>query len=66
LEVLRRVPVQKRGGKTASFLKGGFSIFHLKVLTLSTSPKVPKSLKASKSVEAIGGHSNIQLSVREA
>jgi hypothetical protein len=46
LGVLHHFPVQRRGGKTASFLWGSFSISHIEVLMLPTSPKVPKSRMA--------------------
>jgi hypothetical protein len=51
LEVLHRFPVQRRGGKTASFLREGLSIPLLAVPALSMSSKLAKSLKLSKSVE---------------
>jgi hypothetical protein len=58
LEVWHHVPVQKRGGKTASFQRGSFSISHMAVLMLPTSPKEDKNLKPSKSVDMICGHSS--------
>jgi hypothetical protein len=38
--------VQRRGGKAASFLWGNFSISHIEVLLLPTSPNVAKSHNA--------------------
>jgi hypothetical protein len=43
LEVSLRVPVQRKGRKTASFLGEGFSIPLIAAPTLSTSPKLAKS-----------------------
>jgi hypothetical protein len=36
----------KEGGKTASFLRGNFSISHIEVLMLPTSPNVAKNQEA--------------------
>jgi hypothetical protein len=43
LGVSHHVPVQRRGGKTASLLRGNVSISHLEVFMLPTSPNVAKS-----------------------
>jgi hypothetical protein len=43
LEVLPRVPVQRRVRKTAPSLEESFSILLVEVSALSTSPNVPKS-----------------------
>jgi hypothetical protein len=43
--------------KTASLLRGNFSIFLMEAPALSTSPKEAKSLKPSKAVETIRGYS---------
>jgi hypothetical protein len=41
--------------KTASFLRGSFSIFLMEAPALSTSPKLAKSLQASTSVYKVCG-----------
>jgi hypothetical protein len=56
LKVLLRFPVRRRGGKTALFLGGSFSIALVEVPMFSTSPNVAKSLKPFKSVDTIRGH----------
>jgi hypothetical protein len=43
LGVCHHFLVQRRGGKTASFLWGNFSMSHSEVLMLPTSPNVAKS-----------------------
>jgi hypothetical protein len=43
LEVLPRVPVHRRRGKTASLLRGSLSIYLIEVPVLSASPNVAKS-----------------------
>jgi hypothetical protein len=47
---LHHFPVQRRGGKTTSLLRGVLSISLVEVPARSTSPTLAKSLKSSKSV----------------
>jgi hypothetical protein len=57
LAVSLPVSVERRGGKTASLLRGCLSISLVEVPVRSTSPNRDKSLNPFKSVEAIRGYS---------
>ena len=43
MEVLSRFSIPRAGGKTASFLRNEFSIFHSEVPAFSAAPKLAKS-----------------------